>query len=680
MDMVRQRMGFGKWLPGAIASGIGLMAGFGNSVQAIPRNPDQVASCDILIVGGGTAGTAAAYEGLLAGKTVCLTEITDWVGGQFSSQGTSALDEAKKMRSLRYFPRGYNEFRGRILEQYDRLNPGDCWVSASCFLPKDGHAIAWKQLQRAARIGKGILRWFPATVVKELEYSSDGRLITGAIAIQHQPAPGTSPLNTEPLSQVIEDAYRYESSARFTKQIIRLAPAQPTDKPVPWLVVEATETGEIIALADVPYQLGLDAQSASNPSSPVTTNDSYCTQGFTYTFAQERTQDPQPQPEPAFYTQYAPYFSYENSNLADLEAVFTYRRIWSSLPLSQEKVKRFGVSAPKPGDISMQNWTWGNDYRPGTAADNLIYTRGQLQQTGQLAPSGWMGGLRVETLRRGEENALAYHHWFTTGTTDSQLGAGVKKADPNYRLMTGLDSPMGTMHGLSKYPYMRESRRIIGRPSYAYPNGFVVSELDISKLDYRENYYREALPPDTYRRMWALLSGLESASVLSGAVPVDQVTRRTRSTIYPDSVGIAQYTMDFHPCMAEAPPEKPGNRERDGVRRAHGQAYPGQIPLRAMIPQKLDNLIVSGKNIANSTIAAAAYRVHSFEWSVGAAAGTTAAFALENQILPYQLVDELPKPEPMLQKLRDRLEQNNNPTAFPDTSIFNLDWEDWKVW
>ena len=106
--------------------------------------------------------------------------------------------------------------------------------------------------------------------------------------------------------------------------------------------------------------------------------------------------------------------------------------------------------------------------------------------------------------------------------------------------------------------------------------------------------------------------------------PPEKVTRRSRSTIYPDSVGIAQYAIDFHPCMQDSPPEKPGNIERPGVRQAHGQSYPGQIPLRSMIPQKLDNLLVASKSIATSFIVAADYRVHSFEWSVGAAAGTTA--------------------------------------------------------
>ena len=51
-------------------------------------------------MGGGLSGVATAYEGLLAGRTVCLTEITDWLGGQISSQGTSALDERPTQRSL----------------------------------------------------------------------------------------------------------------------------------------------------------------------------------------------------------------------------------------------------------------------------------------------------------------------------------------------------------------------------------------------------------------------------------------------------------------------------------------------------------------------------------------------------------------------------------------------------
>lgn len=294
-----------------------------------------------------------------------------------------------------------------------------------------------------------------------------------------------------------------------------------------------------------------------------------------------------------------------------------------------------------------------------------------------------MGGLRTESLRKAEENALGYFYWLVEGTTDSQLGNGVKKPQPNNRLVSGLDSPMGTVHGLSKYPYMREGRRIIGRPSYGYPQGFGIWELDIARRDYRNEYYQQTLPPETYRNLWTALAGLQAVPVIRGTIPLNEVKRRDRSTIYPDSVGIGHYAIDFHPCMAKSPPEAPGNTERAGERLPESikdihLAYPFEIPLRAMIPQKIDNMLVAGKSIATSHIAAAAYRVHSFEWSSGAAAGTTAAFALDKGIAPYELVNNLPQQEPQLQALRQRLENNSNPTAFPGTSIFNESWEKWR--
>ncbi|WP_271253822.1 FAD-dependent oxidoreductase [Pseudanabaena sp. Chao 1811] len=653
---------------------------------SIPQKVDQTEDCEILIVGGGVAGTAAAYEGLLAGRTVCMTEITDWIGGQITSQGTSALDEAKKQRSLWYFPKGYTEFRQRIEQKYGKLNAGDCWVSVSCFIPNTAQQILVEMLQEAERKGNGKLKWFPNTVIKKLEISADGKLINSAIAIQHRPAPNTPPLNSEPLSQIIDDAYRYENSSRLQKQIIRFVPFKnsstqnPQKRPSDWFVIDSTETGEIIALADVPYRLGIDPRSHLNPSSPVTDNDAYCTQGFTYTFAMEQTNEAQPQQKPSFYDRYLPYYGSDpKPSLANFDNIFTYRRIWSAAT-DQPKKNAFGVSSMKAGDISMQNWVWGNDYRPGTDKDNLIYSREQLLQSGQLEPNGWMGGLRQETLKSGEEIALGFYYWLVAGTTDSQQKTNWKKPFPNHRLLTGFDSPMGTLHGLSKYPYIRESRRIIGRPSYGYPEGFSMSEIDVSQVDFSTETYRQNLSQEAYRNLWKALAGLESASAIRNNTEPKQISRRTRSTIYPDAIGIAQYYLDFHPCLSEYPVEKAGNTERAGVRNGHGAAFPGQIPLRSLIPQKIDNLIVSGKNIAYSYIVAAGYRVHSYEWSVGAAAGTTASFALTEGILPYQLVESLPRVSPLLTKLQQTLVQNNNAIAFPDTSIFNLNWSDWKIW
>jgi hypothetical protein len=650
---------------------------------APPRTPDKEETCEILVAGAGLAGAATAYEGLLAGKTVCLTEITDWVGGQISSQGTSALDERATQRSLLFFPRGYLELRKRIKDYYGKQNPGDCWVSESCFIPRDADKILEDMLRDAARQGKGKLKWYPSAVIKEVNISADGKLIESAIAIQHKPTKGAPPLNTYPLSQTIEDSYKYENSPRFDKTIVRFVPQRPKAGNAPnWYLVDATETGELIGLTDVPYRLGVDPRSYLEPSSSSAKGDSYCTQGFTYTFAMENTKEPQTHQIPSFYPQYEPYYSYELKRLADFGLVFTYRRIWSPSEGPLTKFGGFSFKAPVPGDISMQNWTWGNDYRPGSSQDNLIYTRDQLQSMGQLSPGGWMGGLRTETLRRGEENALGYFYWLVQGTTDSQLGAGVKKPYPNNRFLSGLNSPMGTVHGLSKYPYMREGRRIIGRPAFGYPNGFTVSEIDITRNLFNDPYYRQALSPDAYRSLWAAVAGLNAIPVIRGEIPPEQVKRRNRASIFPDSVGIGFYAIDFHPCMTKSPPEAPGNTEREGERRgaekANGPAYPFQIPLRAMIPQKIDNMLVAGKSIATSHVAAAAYRVHSFEWSAGAAAGTTAAFALEQGIAPYELINNLPQAELQLQALQQRLDKNGNPTAFPGTSIFNETWDKWK--
>jgi len=652
-------------------------------LAALPRTPDEIVECDILVVGGGLSGTAAAYQSLKAGHTVCLTELTDWVGGQISSQGTTALDESRRQRELLFYSEGYRELRARVEEKYGELDPGGCWVSATCFLPYDAHEILFDMLEDAADAGGGKLKWFPATVPKDLELSADGRQITSVVGIQHSPKPNTPPLNTEPLSAIYRDIYRYEDSARFEKTIIQFVPPEnPPAGPADWYVIEATETGELIAMADVPYRLGLDPVSYLNPSSPVSTNDPYCTQGFTYTFAMEKTETPQPQEIPEYYLQYEPYFSWEQTRDYDAQDyydyVFTYRRIWSEDPVRDETIA--GVPRPRPGDISMQNWTWGNDYRPGNATDNLIYTHEQLEEQGQLEPGGWMGGLRQETLERGEENAYSFYYWFLIGDSDSQLDDSLKEPVPYSRLLTGYDSPMGTAHGLSKFPYIREARRIVGRPSFGYDDGFEINEVDFTWIDFNDPFYRENLDPVTYEALRREVAGQQAIDAIINETPPNEIPQRQRARIYPDSIGIAQYAIDFHPCMLESPPELPGNIERPGVRQAHGQAYPTQIPLRALIPQEIDNLLVTGKGLAFSTIAAAAYRVHSYEWSVGVGAAATADFALRKGILPYDLVDDLPILDPLMYELRRELELSGNPTQFPETSIFNEDWEDWRPW
>lgn len=148
------------------------------------------------------------------------------------------------------------------------------------------------------------------------------------------------------------------------------------------------------------------------------------------------------------------------------------------------KVKSQKSSAITPSDISLQDWTWGNDYRPGTDRNNLIYIQQQLSETGQLKPGSWRGGLRVASLKQAEQLAQGYFYWLIAGTTDSQLVPSVKHPDFRLPYLRGLTSPRGTIHGPSKYPYIHEGRRLVGRSSVDYPQGFSIDEIDISRQDY----------------------------------------------------------------------------------------------------------------------------------------------------------------------------------------------------
>lgn len=130
----------------------------------------------------------------------------------------------------------------------------------------------------------------------------------------------------------------------------------------------------------------------------------------------------------------------------------------------------------------------------------------------------------------------------------------------------------GTADGLAQAPYVRESRRLRAETT--------VREQDI-------------------------------------AHPL----RRDGPRLFEDSVGVGCYRIDLHP-------------------RANGAGYldlgcwPFQIPLGAMIPVRVENLLPGGKNLGVTHVANGAYRVHPVEWNVGEVAGLLAAFCLREKVAP----------------------------------------------
>jgi hypothetical protein len=147
---------------------------------------------------------------------------------------------------------------------------------------------------------------------------------------------------------------------------------------------------------------------------------------------------------------------------------------------------------------------------------------------------------------------------------------------PGLRLRGDL---LGTEDGLAMAPYIRESRRI--RALYT------VTEADVSR-DLRGD--RGALS-------------------------------------YPDSVGVGAYRIDLHPSTG-------------------GDGYidvansPFEIPLRAMIPQRMSNLLAAGKNLGTTHITNGCFRLHPVEWNIGESAGLLAAHCLRTGRTPHQVADD----------------------------------------
>src|SRR5688500_9963260 len=107
-------------------------------VRAVIMEPVEEIACDVLIAGAGMGGVGAALAVARHNLTACVTEETDWVGGQATAAGVSALDE-NKFIEIAGGSRRYYEFRNRIRRANGGApNPGRCYVSSLCFEPRTG--------------------------------------------------------------------------------------------------------------------------------------------------------------------------------------------------------------------------------------------------------------------------------------------------------------------------------------------------------------------------------------------------------------------------------------------------------------------------------------------------------------------------------------------------------------
>jgi hypothetical protein len=99
-----------------------------------------------------------------------------------------------------------------------------------------------------------------------------------------------------------------------------------------------------------------------------------------------------------------------------------------------------------------------------------------------------------------------------------------------------------------------------------------------------------------------------------------------RAIEYPDSVGVGSYRIDLHPSSA-------GDNYIDVA------SLPFQIPLGALLPVRMENLIPACKNIGTTHVTNGCYRLHPVEWNIGEAAGALVAFATARRTSPRAVRD-----------------------------------------
>ncbi len=193
--------------------------------------------CDVIVIGGGMGGVAAATAAANSGLRVCLTDPTRWLGGQMTSQGVSALDENRFIETSGA-TRSYGNLRNRIRAAYGGVkNPGECWVSALCFAPKAGLDAVRDLLPKSVRV---FLRAAPVAATR-----AGGRLRSVLL-------------------------YDYEER-RFRE----LAGD---------VFIDATELGDLLPLAGAAFRTGAEPRSETGEPDAPGQGDPQSLQSFTYPF------------------------------------------------------------------------------------------------------------------------------------------------------------------------------------------------------------------------------------------------------------------------------------------------------------------------------------------------------------------------------------------------------------
>jgi hypothetical protein len=320
---------------------------------------NQTYTADVLVVGGGTGGTAAAIQAARRGaKTMIVSEFS-WLGGMLTSAGVSAPDG----NELIAFQTG---LWGAFLQELRHRQPGgldNSWVSFFSYDPRVGAEIFADWVKELPN-----LHWISGQV--PLEVLRQGNCITGV---------------------------------RFADFTVEAK-----------VILDGTELGDLLALADIPYRWGWELRSHwDEPSAPATHNtitEKYPVQSPTWVVIMQDFGDDLAPEIPA-----APNY---NPSLFD--------GAWENY--GAEQFLNYGRL---PGDRFMINWPIkGNDYGEGV---------------GRLVESETS---KAQFLQESRWHSQNFAHFI-----QSQLGRRYGLAEQVFP---------GAETAFALHPYYRESRRLIG--------------------------------------------------------------------------------------------------------------------------------------------------------------------------------------------------------------------------
>ncbi len=339
---------------------------------------NELMSCDVLVVGGGTGGTSAAIQAARAGAKTILVSEFEWLGGMLTSAGVAAPDG----NELQAFQTGlWGEFLYQLQQrQVGGLN--NSWVSFFSYNPRLGAEIfaGWvKELPNLYWIAGNV----PLKVIKE------GNAITGV---------------------------------RFADFTVKAK-----------ITLDATELGDLLALAEIPYRWGWELQAQwEEASAPVAENEltkNYPIQAPTWVVIMQE-----------FASEVAPLIpAPPNYNPAK------FTNAWANY--GQEEFLNYGRL---PGNLFMINWpNHGNDYAEGV--QRLIDSETAKKQF--LQQSLW--------------HTQGFAHFI-----QSQFGR-------KYGLATNI-FPSGGAYAI--HPYYRESRRLVGITTVTEQDILPISDGDVAQL------------------------------------------------------------------------------------------------------------------------------------------------------------------------------------------------------